>query len=234
MNGTFLYPESGMQLSEARRAIDAMRGKSFANRETGIVARLSSSAKGKLVSNKATGKSKANGFTREQHNVLAANVDALFVAARLVESRPDRMGDANVLSIKRFSQEVFFGTRKAIAWMTIKESRQHGHHIYSVEAIKVEALDRIVEVVSGNTPHASSASTLGRIPSSGQLVKRGGLVALLLGSVWIALGLGHFVCTIHESSELFKYKGMLRGLVEVLCGAFFLVVAWICDKRRTK
>ena len=234
MNGTFLYPESGMQLSEARRAIDAMRGKSFANRETGIVARLSSSAKGKLVSNKATGKSKANGFTREQHNVLAANVDALFVAARLVESRPDRMGDANVLSIKRFSQEVFFGTRKAIAWMTIKESRQHGHHIYSVEAIKVEALDRIVEVVSGNTPHASSASTLCRIPSSGQLVKRGGLVALLLGSVWIALGLGHFVCTIHESSELFKYKGMLRGLVEVLCGAFLLVVAWICDKRRTK
>ena len=234
MNGTFLYPESGMQLSEARRAIDAMRGKSFANRETGIVARLSSSAKGKLVSNKATGKSKANGFTREQHNVLAANVDALFVAARLVESRPDRMGDANVLSIKRFSQEVFFGTRKAIALMTIKESRQHGHHIYSVEAIKVEALDRIVEVVSGNTPHASSASTLGRIPSSGQLVKRGGLVALLLGSVWIALGLGHFVCTIHESSELFKYKGMLRGFVEVLCGAFLLVVAWICDKRRTK
>ena len=234
MNGTFLYPESGMQLSEARRAIDAMRGKSFANRETGIVARLSSSAKGKLVSNKATGKSKANGFTREQHNVLAANVDALFVAARLVESRPDRMGDANVLSIKRFSQEVFFGTRKAIAWMTIKESRQHGHHIYSVEAIKVEALDRIVEVVSGNTPHASSASTRGRIPSSGQLVKRGGLVALLLGSVWIALGLGHFVCTIHESSELFKYKGMLRGLVEVLCGAFLLVVAWICDKRKTK
>ena len=181
MNGTFLYPESGMQLSEARRAIDAMRGKSFANRETGIVARLSSSAKGKLVSNKATGKSKANGFTREQHNVLAANVDALFVAARLVESRPDRMGDANVLSIKRFSQEVFFGTRKAIAWMTIKESRQHGHHIYSVEAIKVEALDRIVEVVSGNTPHASSASTQNRITSLTRFVNW----------LWACLGLVH-------------------------------------------
>ena len=36
---------------------------------------------------------------------------------------------------------------------------RHGHHIYSVEAIKLEALDRKVEVVSGNTPHASSAST---------------------------------------------------------------------------
>ena len=43
-----------------------------------------------------------------------------------------------------------------------------------------------------------------------------------------------FRCTIHESSELFKYKGMLRGLVEVLCGAFLLVVVWICDKRRMK
>lgn len=46
------------------------------------------------------------------------------------------------------------------AWITVKESKQHGHHIYSVESIKVEALDRIVEVVSGNTPHASSALTI--------------------------------------------------------------------------
>lgn len=187
----YSFSEDGLKLAEARQAIDALRGKRFINRDTGIVAQLSSSAKGKLVSNKATGKSKANGFTREQHNVLAANVGMLFEAAWLVESRPDRAGDANVLSIKRFAQEVLFGERRAVAWITIKESRQHGHHIYSVEAIKVEALDRIVEVVSGNTPHASSASTGDRIPSSRRIVKWVGnaLRKLFCGTfrVWIAI-----------------------------------------------
>ena len=231
MSESFRYPEGGMPLPEARRAIDAMRGSRFANRATGIVAQLSSSAKGKLVSNKATGKSKANGFTREQHNVLAANVGALFEAARLVESRPDRMGDANVVSIKRFAQEVFFGARKAVAWMTIKESRQHGHHIYSVEAIKVEALDRIVEVVSGNTPHASSASTESRIASSGRLVK-GGLWIWLLGSIGLAAGIGRIVCNLHESIESVKYRGLFYGLVHVLCGAVLIWIACRLDNKR--
>lgn len=231
MSEPFRYPESGMPLPEARRAIDAMRGRRFANRATGIVAQLSSSAKGKLVSNKATGKSKTNGFTREQHNVLAANVGALFETARLVESRPDRTGDVNVLSIKRFAQEVFLGTRKAVAWMTIKESRQHGHHIYSVEAIKVEALDRIVEVVSGNTPHASSASTEDRIASSVRLVK-GGLWIWLLGSVGLAVGIGRIVCNLRESIESVKYRGLFYGLVHVLCGAVLIWIASRLDNKR--
>ena len=156
MSEVIRFPEAGLPLADAREAIDAMRGVSFTNRLTGISARLSSSAKGKLVSNKATGKSKANGFTREQHNAMAARVGELFEIARMVESRPDRGGDANILSIKRFAVNVFFGEKGAVAWITVKESKQHGHHIYSVEAIKLETLDRIVEVVSGNTPHASS------------------------------------------------------------------------------
>ena len=157
MTDVAYFPEAGLPLADARIAIDAARGKSFVNRSTGISARLSASAKGKLVSNKATGKSKANGFTREQHNAMAARVGDLFEIARMVESRPDRGGDANILSIKRFAVNVFFGEKEAVAWITVKESKQHGHHIYSVEAIKLETLDRIVEVVSGNTPHASSA-----------------------------------------------------------------------------
>ena len=181
MGETCRFPESGMSLADARAAIEMLRGREFVNRATGIAARLSSGAKGKLVSNKATGKSKANGFSREQHNVLAANVGMLFEAARLVESRPDRANDANVISIKRFARNVLFGNREAVAWITIKESRQHGHHIYSVEAIKVEALDRIVEVVSGNTPHASSASTQNRITSLTRFVNW----------LWACLGLVH-------------------------------------------
>ena len=234
MDEAFRFPESGMSLANARKAIDALRGRAFVNRATGIVARLSSSAKGKLVSNKATGKSKANGFTREQHNVLAANVGTLFEQARLVESRPDRAADANILSIKRFARNVLFGERRAVAWITVKESKQHGHHVYSVEAIKVEALDRIVEVVSGNTPHASSASTRDSIASSRRPVKGRGLWLWICGSAWLALGVGGIACNFHEKIEAIKYRGMFWGLLNVLCGALVIGIALALDKRRTK
>ena len=171
MSDVVRFPEAGVPLAAARMAIDAVRGKSFVNRATGISAHLSSSAKGKLVSNKATGKSKANGFTREQHNAMAARVGELFEIARLIESRPDRNGDANILSIKRFAVHVVFGEKNAIAWITVKESKQHGHHIYSVEAIKLETLDRIVEVVSGNTPHASSVPLAKMLANAVKTVK---------------------------------------------------------------
>ena len=172
MSDAFQLPANGVGLVEARVAIERLRGLVFTNRSTGIRARLSSSAKGKLVSNKATGKSKANGFTREQHNALAANIDGIDIESGLVSSRPDRKGDANIISIKRFSRKVAFGNTLAVAWITVKESRQHGHHIYSVEAIKLEALERKVEVVSGYTPHASSASTQNIIAKAVLRIKR--------------------------------------------------------------
>ena len=166
-----VLPVDGVTLIEARAAIEAMRGRRFVNAATGIAVMLSSSAKGKLVSNKAAGKSRANGFTSNQHNALAANVGGLFEEARLVSSRPDRDHDANILSIKRFACEVCFGELPAVAWITVKESKQHGNHIYSVEAIKLETLDRKVEVVSGNTPHASSVPTTDNLPNSAAAVK---------------------------------------------------------------
>ncbi len=55
---------------------------------------------------------------------------------------------------------------------TNRSTRQHGHHIYSVEAIKLEALERKVEVVSGYTPHASSASTQNIIAKAVLRIKR--------------------------------------------------------------
>ena len=230
MGETCRFPESGMSLADARAALETLRGQEFVNRATGITARLSSSAKGKLVSNKATGKSKANGFSREQHNVLAANVGLLFEAARLVESRPDRAKDANVISIKRFARNVFFGAREAVAWITIKESQQHGHHIYSVEAIKVEALDRKVEVVSGNTPHASSASTDDKIASSGKTVKWALEISWVAGTILLAFGLGSIVANIHETVESFKYRALFWGLIKILLGLLFVYIGLVKRK----
>ena len=118
--------------------------------------------------------------------------------------------------------------------MTIKESKQHGHHVYSVEAIKVEALDRIVEVVSGNTPRASSASTDNRIASSPIAVKWGRPAAWVVGSILMAIGIGKIVCNLHESFEDVKYREMFMGLVNILCGAVLLYADHILTERRRK
>ena len=176
MDEAFRFPESGMSLANARKAIDALRGRRFVNRATGIVARLSSS----------------------------------------------------------FARNVLFGEKRAVAWITVKESKQHGHHVYSVETIKVEALDRIVEVVSGNTPHASSASTRDRIASSRRPVKGRGLWLWICGSAWLALGVGGIACNFHEKIEAIRYRGMFWGLLNVLCGALVIGIALSLDKRRTK
>ena len=150
-----------ISLEDARKAIAEMRRVRFANESTGVEVELSASAVGKLVSNKATGKSLDNGFTRGEHNAIAARVGRLFELAALVEDRPDRDGDANILSIKRFATPVRFGEKEACAYITVKESKQHGSHIYSVEAIKLEALNRKVEEAANRAPHALSAPLAG-------------------------------------------------------------------------
>ena len=135
--------EEGMKRSEAVAALNALKGGEFTNRSTGILARLSSTGAGKLISNAAVAKSIANGFTARQHNALAARIDALYENAILAEERPDLRGDVNIKSIRRFVCPVMFGKTEAGAYITVKESVEHGNRIYSVEGIKI-AEKRIV------------------------------------------------------------------------------------------
>ena len=155
-------------LEDARKAIDEMRGKEFTNKATGISARLSSAAKGKLISNRAAGKSIANGFSRGEHNSIAAKVGELFEGGVHAASRGDRGGDANIRAIRRFAAPVTFdGGRDAVAWITVKDTKQHGNRIYSVEGIELEALSRKVEEELAFADHALSAPTQEIIPQPG-------------------------------------------------------------------
>ena len=121
----------------------------------------------------------------------------------------------------------------SLAWITIKDSRQHGHHIYSVEAIKVEALDRKVEVVSGNTPHASSASTGNKIASSEKAVKWALEISWVAGTILLAFGLGSIVANIHETVESFKYRALFWGLIKVMLG-FLLIYVGLSKRKGAK
>ena len=165
-------PEAGLSRAEAKAAIDTLKGKSYTNRETGISARLSSTGAGKLIGNAATGKTQANGFSKEQHNALAAMIDELFENAYFVSSKPDDDGDKNIASIKRFVCPVTVADTEAGAYITIKESVQHGHRIYSIDGIKIEELSPMVRRVIADRNAAESSSSFS-LPQSAYVVNVG-------------------------------------------------------------
>jgi len=107
----------------------------------GEKARLGRSSIGKLTSNAAVQKSMDNGFTREQHYAAAADIDNLFRHSVKVLSRPDKSGDINV-TIHRFAAPLFDDNA---AYITVKESVQHGKRIYSAELMEIKRLGGILE-----------------------------------------------------------------------------------------
>jgi len=103
------------------------------NEETGISARISSEQRNKIVSNEAIRKSGLNGYNARQHFAVAARISIVWKHATLVKARSDREGDGNVASIKRFAAPLLLDSKPAVAYMTAKESVEHGHRIYSLE-----------------------------------------------------------------------------------------------------
>lgn len=124
--------------AEANEALKKLQGKAIVNRETGIEAKIRNAQRGKLVSNVAAGKSIANGFTREQHNTAAANIEDLFGRAHLFFDGPDSNGDPNIKSIKRFAALIVFAGVPAEADILLKESVSSGHRLYTVELQEIK------------------------------------------------------------------------------------------------
>lgn len=124
--------------SEANEVLKTLQGKGLVNKETGIAAQLRSAQRGKLISNKAAEKSIANGFTREQHNTAAANIGDLFERAHLFFDGPDKDGDPNIKSIKRFAALIILGKGPVEADILVKESISSGSRIYTVELQEIK------------------------------------------------------------------------------------------------
>ena len=64
-------------------------------------------------------------------------------------------GDPALKSVKRFVAPVRLGEKDAYAYITAKESVEHGHRIYSIELEKLEAL---AGMFKERTPRAANAS----------------------------------------------------------------------------
>lgn len=125
-------------IRQAKATLDTIKNKDIVNKETGIVAQVSSRGINKMLSNVAVEKSKVNGFSRTEHYSTASHIKELFEKARLIEIRADKHNDPNIKSIKRFFTPVILSdTQKGFALMTLKESIEHGDKIYSVELTKI-------------------------------------------------------------------------------------------------
>jgi len=91
----------------------------------------------------------------------------------LVESRGDSGGDPNIASIKRFATTIQLDGEPATAYITVKETIEHGHRIYSLELfveVKIPAVGG--GTLSGGedkrtTPHRSplAVSSNSHLPS---------------------------------------------------------------------
>ena len=123
---------------QATEYLKNLANKDITNIETGIKARINSEQRNKIVSKKALDKSLNNGFTANQHNTAATIIDKLFKYATLLESLTDRIEDINIISIKRFASPVVFKDKAGIAYITVKESIECGHRIYSLELQEIK------------------------------------------------------------------------------------------------
>ena len=93
-----------------------------------------------MTSAKAIEKSKANGFSLDEHFEIAEDIIALFKKARLIMSHADlkNPNDPNIISIKRFASDAELKSGKASeVLLTVKESVSNGHHIYSIELFRI-------------------------------------------------------------------------------------------------
>ena len=100
----------------------------------------------KLLSGAASDKSAANGFTHAQHFAVAADIEDVFTNSVKVLERPDRDGNPDV-AIHRFAAPLHFGD--AAAFITVKEIKQHGKKMYSIELVKIKELGGTLEKARG-------------------------------------------------------------------------------------
>lgn len=125
-------------LKSAEEALLNISKKDLTNDETGIVAKISRIQRNKLLSQKAVRKSLENGFTVGKHNQAVAIIDKLFKSASLIISEADKNNDINIKSIKRFASPVILEKEPAIGYITVKESLEAGHRVYSLELFEIK------------------------------------------------------------------------------------------------
>lgn len=133
------------------------------NTATGINAKIAMEGLNKMTSGPAIKKSVDNGFTGSQHFEAVKKIVDLYKKARLIKTHADKNGSKDV-QIKRFvAQDKMKDGTNYDALITVKESIEHGHRIYSLE------LDEINKAALRWTVNDDGTLTPENKPSTGNL-----------------------------------------------------------------
>uniref|UniRef100_UPI000CEE3F6B LPD3 domain-containing protein n=1 Tax=Helicobacter bizzozeronii TaxID=56877 RepID=UPI000CEE3F6B len=125
---------------DLRQSLVHILNQDIMNKETGVVARISTNGLTKISSTKALKKSLANGFTQEEHFKVGADIKALFENARLGETHPDYKESPGIKAVHRYFTEININGKRAQAKITLRESVQQGHRIHSLELEELSPL----------------------------------------------------------------------------------------------
>lgn len=127
--------------NDARSALEKLAGRKITNIVTGMTAVVNRNQREKILSREACRKSEANGFSMEEHNAAASIVDKLWKHAELLISHDDRNDDANIKQVHRFVAPISSNKGIVFAYITVKESTDHGERVYSLELETLKTLE---------------------------------------------------------------------------------------------
>jgi hypothetical protein len=152
--------KNGMSREDARAKLSALIGGrqqwvTLRNDNDGEEVVLSNPSVGKMLSATAVRKSEDNGFTKGQHCAVASDISDLFRKSFKIFSHPDKNGYKDI-TIHRFAAPLHFND--AVAYITVKESTQHGKRIYSAELMEIGKLEGTLAEVrqASHTPPSPS------------------------------------------------------------------------------
>ncbi|HDZ4961704.1 TPA: hypothetical protein RTH17_000700 [Campylobacter jejuni] len=123
---------------ESKNKLKDILNKDIENSQTKIKARVSTTGLNKMTSDKAIQKSINNGFTLEEHFKAVNNIESLFKNARFITSETDKKASKDIKAIHRYVANL----NNSQAKITLKESYEHGHRIYSLELEELSPLPK--------------------------------------------------------------------------------------------
>ena len=124
--------------NDLKEALNPYLNKEIVNKETGIIATISTKGLTKISSSKAVAKTIQNGFTRDEHFKVAQDLKSLFENSKLKESHADTKARDEIQAVHRFTKSLQINGSQAEAKITLFENNQAGNKIYSLELESLE------------------------------------------------------------------------------------------------
>ena len=115
-----------------------LRKESFKNESNGVVASISRDGIDKILSPKAVNKTLKNGHKKELHFAIAEKVGDLFEKAEFSHSEAPRNQSQDIVAYHKYNAHFKINGKDAKARITLKESFEAGHKIYSLELLEIE------------------------------------------------------------------------------------------------